>query len=201
MEQSAFMKDTPKFSGLQYDEMEPCSDMFEIRKWLSPQSHVLDLGSGNGANALFLAGNGHRVHAVDLSLDQMENLETMASEMRYPIITEVADLNDYTISDDYDLIIAYDLLHELPRDSWKQLIPMMKDRTNPGGFNLVSVNTDLVVSGDNHLQFPGMFHESELFTWYRDWPLLERKNYVSENKDAHGILTQISINKVIAQKV
>ena len=201
MEQSAFMTGTMKIPDFQYDDMKPCSDMFELRKWLHPKSHILDLGSGNGANAIFLAGSGHHVHAVDISLEHMENLESMASDMRYPIITEVADLNDYTISDDYDLIIAYDVLHELPRISWKQLIPMMKGRTNAGGFNLVSVNTDLVISEDNQRRTPGIFHESELFTWYRDWPLLEQKNYVRERENVNGICNRNSINKVIAQKV
>lgn len=201
MEQSAYKQDFSKFTEVQSDQMEPCPEMFELRKWLSPKSHILDLGSGNGANAIFLAGNGHQVHAVDLSLNHIESLESIARDLQYPVITEVADLNDYIISDKYDLIIAHDVLHELPRNSWKKLISMMKDRTNTGGFNLVSVNTDLVVSQDSTMAYPGIFHESELFIWYRDWPLLERKNYVREKENIKGRLKKNSINKVIAQKV
>ncbi|GAA4338267.1 class I SAM-dependent methyltransferase [Flaviaesturariibacter amylovorans] len=43
-------------------------------RWLRPGSRILELNAGTGEDALYLAGQGHRVHATDLSTGMLEAL-------------------------------------------------------------------------------------------------------------------------------
>ncbi len=60
-----------------------------------PEGPVLCLAEGEGRNAVFLAGRGHDVTAVDLSEVGLANAEKLASNHDVTLATVVADLADY----------------------------------------------------------------------------------------------------------
>lgn len=62
-----------------------------------PQGIVLTLGEGEGRNALFLAGLGHEVVAVDQSEAGLAKLRRQAEERNLCIQTHQADLAHYSI--------------------------------------------------------------------------------------------------------
>lgn len=65
---------------------------------LIPPGPVLSLGEGEGRNAVFLAGLGYTVHAVDGSRVGLAKAEALAAERGLSITTEVADLASYRIA-------------------------------------------------------------------------------------------------------
>ncbi|MGD0484988.1 MAG: class I SAM-dependent methyltransferase, partial [Gemmatimonadales bacterium] len=62
-----------------------------------PAGPVLSLGEGEGRNAVFLAGLGHDVVAVDASAVGLAKAEALARERGVRLVTHVADLADYPI--------------------------------------------------------------------------------------------------------
>lgn len=60
-----------------------------------PQGRVLCLAEGEGRNAVFLAGLGHQVTAVDFSTEGLRKAERLARERDVEITTTHADLADY----------------------------------------------------------------------------------------------------------
>lgn len=48
--------------------------LHHVRKYLHPQSHILELNAGTGIDALSFATAGHRVHATDLSDGMVEQI-------------------------------------------------------------------------------------------------------------------------------
>jgi SAM-dependent methyltransferase len=60
---------------------------------------VLSLGEGEGRNAIFLAGLGHDVTAVDQSKVGLEKLQRRAEELGLRIQTQQADLGNYQIEE------------------------------------------------------------------------------------------------------
>ncbi|MDZ7371331.1 MAG: class I SAM-dependent methyltransferase [candidate division KSB1 bacterium] len=62
-----------------------------------PMGRVLCLGEGEGRNAVFLAGRGYEVTAVDLSPVGLAKAERLAAESGVKIRTIVADLSDFFI--------------------------------------------------------------------------------------------------------
>jgi SAM-dependent methyltransferase len=63
-----------------------------------PAGPVLCLGEGEGRNAIFLAGRGHAVTAVDQSVTGLAKARRLAVERGLTLDTTVADLKDYHIA-------------------------------------------------------------------------------------------------------
>jgi len=62
-----------------------------------PAGPVLCLGEGEGRNAVFLAGRGHAVTAVDQSVTGLAKAQRLAATRGLTLETAVADLSDYPI--------------------------------------------------------------------------------------------------------
>jgi SAM-dependent methyltransferase len=65
-----------------------------------PAGRVLSLGEGEGRNAVFLAGRGHALLAVDQSLVGLQKAAALARERGLSIETRVADLAEFAIEPD-----------------------------------------------------------------------------------------------------
>jgi len=72
-----------------------------------PQGRVLCLGEGEGRNAVWLAGQGHEVTAVDASAVGLQKAQRLAAERGVTIKTVHADLAAFDIeSGDWDGIVS-----------------------------------------------------------------------------------------------
>jgi SAM-dependent methyltransferase len=78
-----------------------------LAEWLNDRSpgKALDFASGTGRNALYLAEKGYDVTAVEISPSAVELAEQAAREKGLIIKWIVADLDDYVIQEQYDLIV------------------------------------------------------------------------------------------------
>jgi SAM-dependent methyltransferase len=63
-----------------------------------PRGRALDLASGSGRNAVFLAAHGYPTDAVDSSQVAVDTLSALAQRQSLPIISTTADLPDYQIA-------------------------------------------------------------------------------------------------------
>lgn len=89
---------------------------------LRPGGVVLDVASGRGRNAIYLASRGWRVHAVDRDVDALASLPK-------EITTHVLDLESGDVSLGercYDAVIVFSYLH-------RPLIPAIVEAVAPGG--------------------------------------------------------------------
>jgi cyclopropane fatty-acyl-phospholipid synthase-like methyltransferase len=103
---------------------------------------VLDLGSGPGRNALFLAREGFVVHAVDPSGVATHALEKIAEEERLLIDVWTGRFSDYpTIDGSYGTILALGLIPVLDRDGVDFLVTRMRAWLAPGGIAIVTAFT------------------------------------------------------------
>ncbi|QKT03852.1 class I SAM-dependent methyltransferase [Ectothiorhodospiraceae bacterium 2226] len=64
-----------------------------------PPGPVLSLGEGEGRNAVYLAGRGHDVTAVDASDVGLAKARQLAAEAGVTVATEVADLADFELGE------------------------------------------------------------------------------------------------------
>ena len=79
----------------------------------APSSKVLDVGCGQGRDALFIARLGHDVTAVDLSPTGIRDLISDANSEGLSITGVVADICDYTWQGEFDVIVIDRTLHML----------------------------------------------------------------------------------------
>ncbi len=83
---------------------------------LIPQGPVLDLGAGNGRNALFFAELGYEVDYVDISKTYSKRMEARAEDENLTLTAHNMDIRNFDISEKhYSLIIASKILHLFPK--------------------------------------------------------------------------------------
>ncbi|GAB2737707.1 class I SAM-dependent methyltransferase [Salinifilum aidingensis] len=104
-----------------------------------PPGRALDLASGEGRNALWLAERGWRVTAVDFSPVGVDKARELANERDAAaaerVRWEVADLLSYTPDGQYDLVLVV-YLH-LPADQRRTALQRAAAALAPGGTLLV----------------------------------------------------------------
>ncbi|NHR06998.1 class I SAM-dependent methyltransferase [Chromobacterium haemolyticum] len=100
----------------------------------------LDLGCGQGRNALYLAQRGFAMTAVDGSAEAIASLGEAADERRLNVSGRVADLAGLELEPArYRLIVANTSLDHLGMDEGEALARQMSAALEPGGYLFVSV--------------------------------------------------------------
>lgn len=141
---------------------------------LSAESHVLDIGGGDGAIAHYLAHYGVSVDVTDPYADgevggAPEFFEYLQSELRLPgkISLKRTSLQEFESSRKYDLIVAHNSINHLDEESVRDLQRNSKSREcyekiftsisellKPGGVLLISDCARNNVFGDLRLTNP-----------------------------------------------
>ncbi|QEL56153.1 class I SAM-dependent methyltransferase [Chromobacterium paludis] len=103
----------------------------------------LDLGCGQGRNALFLAERGFSMCGMDQSAEAIATLGERADKLHLDVCGRVADLGNSAQVDikprTYRIIVAYTLLDHLDPTAGECLAEAMMEGLVPGGFLFVSV--------------------------------------------------------------
>lgn len=147
------------------------SEVQEAMESLSP-GKALDLGCGQGRNALFLAQHGFEVTAVDQNELALEILQSIVEQEDLEMTVGLYDINSANLKQSYDLIVSTVVLMFLQADRIPAIIRNMQDQTNPGGYNLIVCAMD---TEDYPCQVPFSFtfKEGELADYYKDWELVK----------------------------
>lgn len=99
---------------------------------LKNHKKLLCLGEGEGRNALFFAKNNFEVSAIDASNLGLEKLQNRAIEEKLDIKTVCMDLNDWTVLEKYDVIVA-SYLHMF-RNEREELFRKIENSLNSNGY-------------------------------------------------------------------
>ncbi len=110
---------------------EPFAEVVDYFEALNVPMRVLDLGAGQGRDALFIARLGHEVHAVDLSPTGLAQLAKDGAGLK--LSTEVADLRDYAPDGDFDVILIDRTLHMLGVDAGVGVLERVLPALSAGG--------------------------------------------------------------------
>ena len=99
--------------------------------WLDAPQEVLDLGVGEGRNAVYLAQQGHAVTAVDYSAQGLRKTRRLADEKDVEVETIEADVRDWAPDRSWDAIVVT-FLHLTPSEL-PSLYRLLREHLRPGG--------------------------------------------------------------------
>jgi SAM-dependent methyltransferase len=104
-----------------------------------PSGRALDLGAGEGTDAIRLALLGYTVDAVEISQVAAMKISRFAAEKGVSSLVrvDVADIEGYIPSEEYDVVICNGVLHYVEDKS--RVISMMQAATRSGGINVASL--------------------------------------------------------------
>jgi tellurite methyltransferase len=184
-----------------FNKGKPSLDVVEVLENFIHHSRVLDLGCGEGRNALYAAGLGYDVTAIDISEAGIAKLKHLAAEKNLTLDAWVQDMRTFQTETRFDVIISHGCLHLIHRHEWPSVITRMKAMTAPGGYNIVGVFTDKIPPSPDMAPFTqGLFREGELFDHYSDWRMLHQSSYTFKDDHGRGIQHHHAANRIIAQK-
>ncbi|MEJ6388078.1 class I SAM-dependent methyltransferase [Gymnodinialimonas ulvae] len=91
---------------------------------------VLDVGCGQGRDAIFIARKGHRVVGVDISRNGIRDLKDVAARENLSIEGVVADVAAYEPDGSFDIVLIDRTLHMLPRQARLSTLKTMLDHVS-----------------------------------------------------------------------
>ena len=99
--------------------------------WLDPPQAVLDLGVGEGRNAVYLAQQGHTVTAADYSVEGLRKTNRLVDEVGVSVETLQADVRDWTPDRHWNAVVVT-FLHLAP-DERPAFYARLRHCLRPGG--------------------------------------------------------------------
>lgn len=100
-----------------------------------PPGTALDFGSGEGADAIWLAEQGWQVTAIDISPVALEGVSVRAERLGLALTCRQADAFEWSADQTYDLVSAQ-FMH-LPRPALTRLHQELAASVGPGGTLLI----------------------------------------------------------------
>lgn len=132
--------------------------------------HVLDLGVGDGRNALYLLKNGFQVTGVDMSSEGLKNLQEKTQKYREHLEVIESNVLDLKLAEEFDMILGIGLLHFLKYSDIEKLIKWVKRHTKLGGLNVFAAK----MFQNPMRNLPFVFGKGDLKKFYIDpeWEIL-----------------------------
>ncbi len=151
-------------------------EIFNQHSWRIQPGRALDIATGRGRNALYLAERGFTVEAVDISEVALKEAKKRAEKKGLMINLRQADLEDAELPESsYDLIVNFNFLQ-------RNLVPKMKRALKLGGdiiFETYLIDQRLIGHPKNPAYLLG---HNELLELFRDFRIL----YYREGKFTEG---------------
>lgn len=188
-------KDVVAFSS------KPNATIKEFENLFCKSAHVLDVGCGEGQNAIYLAEQGYQVDAFDLSEHGIAKVNDRCKASGVKLNAFIADLTEYEFEQNYDVIISFGTLHFVHKSDWNKFIKEAKEHTNYGGMHIIQLFTDVVPASEDIAPFAiGLAKDKEIKELYDDWEILQFKSYVFEDEHP-GVPKHLhASNKIVARK-
>lgn len=181
-----------------------CYDIMKVLPPVRPY-RVLDIGCGEGKDAVFFAKCGYAVTAFDVSEQGIEKAKRLAEYNKVDVSFFKADLFDYRPDTEYDIIFSSGVLHFIQQTARKELCDSLKEHTTDNGINAMNVfvkkpfierNPDRTRDEEKrHLWCSG-----ELFGYYHDWLFHTCREEIFDCNSG-GIPHKHCMDTLIAQKV
>lgn len=100
---------------------------------------VINIGCGEGRNAICVARNGYSVTAFDLADAGVQKTLALAKEARVDVQAFKADLLECRLQEAYDIVYASAVLHLVPPEMRPALFANYREMTSRGGINALNV--------------------------------------------------------------
>ncbi|UCG93296.1 MAG: methyltransferase domain-containing protein [candidate division WOR-3 bacterium] len=162
---------------------------------------LIDLGCGEGRNAVYFAQRGFDVVALDLSLPGIEKTKRYAKETGVNVTTIHANILEYELKETYDVIFSTGTLHFLPPETRGQHFQNYKDHTSSNGINAISVfvKKPFIPRAPDLDRDAYHFTSGELLSYYWDWEVLYCVEEIFECASG-GVSHKHAVNRIIARR-
>ena len=162
---------------------------------------LLDIGCGEGRDAVFFARSGYAVSAFDSSPQGVEKAARLAHEAGVDLDVFTADVLTFRPDPGFAVLFSTGVLHYLPPELRGELLAACREATVPGGVNAFSVFVakPFVAQAPDAEPTAHPWISGELLTHYRDWHI---DYFLEEVVDctSSGVPHQHAVNRMVARR-
>jgi len=162
---------------------------------------LLDLGCGEGRNAIHFATHGFQVVGLDTSLPGIDKMQRYAEEVGVCVEAIHADIVTHVLDDTYDVIFSTGTLQYLPPEIRAERFHNYKEHTSPTGINVLSVfvHKPFIARAPDAETTAYPWKSGELMGHYWDWEIPYSVEEIFDCMSS-GIPHKHAVNRVIARR-
>lgn len=188
-----------------YWGLEPASfldEMLDIINRDTSELKVLDIGCGEGKDAVYMAKQACNVTAFDITKSGIRKANKLAESENVKIDAFVADINDFTINDQFDIIYSTGTIQYLFDENIAPFFDKINLLTKVGGIVYFNVFVD-----KPFLELPPdwdkeekMWKTGELFQYFAAWKIHTIQEVIFEDNSG-GEKHYHCMDTIMAEKV
>lgn len=205
---------TPQISSGQYGPrysqdayywgLAPSSMCYEVMKLLPPTRplRLLDIGCGEGKDAVFFARNGYDVTAFDIAESGLAKARRLADACGVQVNLIHADLLTFRPDGEYDVIFSSGVLHYIPEHLRSEILQSYQTKTSVGGIHAMNafVRKPFISDPPDEESPAWPWRSGELAGLYADWRFHRFTEEIFDC-DSSGIPHQHCMDAIIAQRI
>jgi len=163
---------------------------------------LLDIGSGEGRDAIYFAKCGFQVDALEISTPGTQKIRQYSQDAGYEVSILQANMIGYELAVAYDVIYSHGSLQFLPLEQRQNHFDKYKRYTNIGGLNahLIFVEKPFIKTAPDWEKNEFFYLSGDLAKYYHDWEILWCEEQVIDCNSAR-IPHQHAVNSIIARKI
>ncbi len=165
------------------------------------QLRAIDLGAGEGRDAVLFASRGVETLALDIAPNALEKARRLAREKGVRLETNRGDVNEVRFSRPFDLVYSIGAIQYIEPQKRAARFEHFKEGTNPGGIHALFAFVDDPRLPPAPDWGPGehIYHPGELPGYYAGWGLLHFQSLVFDD-DSAGIPHKHAAEEYVFEK-
>jgi len=182
----------------------PSTMCLKVLELLPPENHIkiLDIGCGEGKDAVFFARCGYDVSAFDISEAGLEKTKRLADKANVNVRTFRASLWDYRLDEKYDILYSSGVLHYIKPELRDEIMSNYKANVNNKGIVAlhVFVKKPFITPAPDKENNSYLWKSGQLFTYFHDWYFEDCEEYVFDCNSG-GIPHRHAANRLFARNI
>ncbi|EFU43290.1 transcriptional regulator, XRE family protein [Paenibacillus vortex V453] len=183
---------------------EPGAACYQVLEMIPPTRRIklLDIGCGEGKDAVFFARNGYDVTAFDISDAGIEKTKRLADQIGVHVNVFKADISDYRLDSEFDVLYSSGVLHYIRPEYREEIFANYKTFTSTEGLHCLNVfiQKPFIAPPPENEPYAYDWRSGELTMHYHDW-LIHSCPEVIFDCNSSGIPHRHAMTKMLAQKV
>lgn len=181
----------------------PSDSCYEVLRRRPPVRplRLLDVGCGEGKDAVFFARNGYEVTGFDAAVAGLEKAERLAAAHGVDVRFFRADLFTYRLEEEFDIIYSSGVLHYLGEHVRQEVLENYRAHTAQGGLHCMNVFVakPFIPLPPDEESPATLWRSGELATAYHDWRILTCREEIFDCRSS-GTPHQHCMDTVIAER-